>query len=174
MNLHFIAVRGPSVYISQVWSLLPLFISAHLYKDTGVQSSPHGISFNFNCFYTVYIGESRKALKWFEKKNHGYKDTFVFWWQLSAEKKEPARCGPAKQHHTTWSSCLSTSSAGQEVPPATSPEPPVPPESPLELQNRPRKSWLASVSTNTCVMSAAQIAASLGFHYGQLFATVPQ
>lgn len=54
-----------------VKSLLPSFIStssAHLYKDTGVQHSPHTISFKFNCFYTVYIGESRKALKCFRKK----------------------------------------------------------------------------------------------------------
>lgn len=60
-------------FIKSLLSSFIYFSSAHLYKDTGVQRSTHTISFEFNSFYTVYISESRKALKCFWKKNSATK-----------------------------------------------------------------------------------------------------
>lgn len=131
-------------------SFLPLFI---LFlpistKELVFSAPSHGISFNFNCFYTVYIGESRKALKWLEKKNTATKRLLFFDGSYQRRRKaQPTSIARLDLHAFPIHALDRTSlqPQAQSLPCHQSPA------SPLELQTE-------RSSTNTCAMSAAQIA----------------
>lgn len=77
MNWHFIAVRDSFVNIRQVYKVSFIFIyllqfCPSLQRHWCSALNTHHF-LEFNSFYTVYISESRKALKCFWKKNSATK-----------------------------------------------------------------------------------------------------